>query len=227
MGDYEVIQRTQDGFFNGNALLKLWNATNPTKQRKMNNFLDKKETKEFIEELTKDMQNTHLPKMADGDYQVVTITKGKITKNGRTEDSVWMHPLLFIDFAMYINPRFKVQVLKFVQDQLIITRNNIADQHKKWKCYMSKIGCVEPIDYANNQKVFNTACLGFHKNGVRDYLDQEQLTDMMMQETLVYQLIDIGAITDKNSFYQYCKKLFFLRFGDKVISERAQLPAAE
>lgn len=29
-----------------------------------------------------------------------------------------MHPLLFIDFAMWLNPAFKYDVLKFVYDEL-------------------------------------------------------------------------------------------------------------
>lgn len=37
-----------------------------------------------------------------------------------------MHPLLFIDFAMWLNPAFKVKVLKFVYDELIKFRN-LAD----------------------------------------------------------------------------------------------------
>lgn len=35
-------------------------------------------------------------------------------KNGGT----WMHPILFIDFAMWINPSFKYDVLKFVYDEM-------------------------------------------------------------------------------------------------------------
>ena len=32
----------------------------------------------------------------------------------------WMHPLLFIDYAMLLNLYFKVKVLKFVYDELNI-----------------------------------------------------------------------------------------------------------
>lgn len=42
-----------------------------------------------------------------------------------------MHPLLFIDFAMWLNPAFKVKVLKFVYDQLIQYRNDAGDTYKE------------------------------------------------------------------------------------------------
>ena len=35
-----------------------------------------------------------------------------------------MSSLLFIDFAIWLNPSFKVQVLKFVYDQLIKQRHD-------------------------------------------------------------------------------------------------------
>ena len=40
-----------------------------------------------------------------------------------------MLPLLFLDFAMWLNPRFKVKVLKFVQDEMIKFRNLAGDAY--------------------------------------------------------------------------------------------------
>lgn len=48
-------------------------------------------------------------------------------KNGGT----WMHPILFIDFAMWINPSFKYDVLKFVYDELIKFRNLAGDAYPR------------------------------------------------------------------------------------------------
>ncbi|MBC7407182.1 MAG: KilA-N domain-containing protein [Arcicella sp.] len=38
----------------------------------------------------------------------------KSKANKGVNAGTWMHPILFIDFAMWINPKFKVKVLKFV-----------------------------------------------------------------------------------------------------------------
>ena len=54
-----------------------------------------------------------------------------MTFNGKTPDNVWMHPFLFIDFAMWINPTFKVTVIKFVYDELINYRNEAGDAYRE------------------------------------------------------------------------------------------------
>lgn len=42
-----------------------------------------------------------------------------------------MHPLMFIDFAMWLNPAFKVKVLKFVSDQMLSYRNEVGEAYKQ------------------------------------------------------------------------------------------------
>lgn len=225
MGHYDVVQRTKDGMFDANALLRQWNLNNPNKKKQMDKFLNTEKTKEFITTITKREGYNEIAE-SDISTSVLKIVKPRgIKGGGRTEGAVWMHPLLFIDFAMYLNVDFKYDVLKFVQDQLITTRNNIADSHKKWKSYMSKIGCVTPDDFSKCQKVFNVAVFGFHETGMRDKLTQEHLNDMMDQEKMFCQLIDMEIITDEKSFFHHCKKLFELRFSEKIIKDRAKLAA--
>lgn len=52
--------------------------------------------------------------------QLVIKKKGK---NGGT----WVHPLIFLDIAMWFNPRFKVKVLKWLYDNLLLHRDNSGD----------------------------------------------------------------------------------------------------
>src|SRR5690554_2264233 len=113
MGDFNVIQRTKDGMFDATELLKQWNIRSG--QRKgVDEFIRKQSTQEFINTLeVEESLNTS---------KVVLSRKGK--KGG-----TWMHPLLFIDFAMWLNPRFKYHVLKFVYDQLIEQRHAAGDMY--------------------------------------------------------------------------------------------------
>jgi hypothetical protein len=50
-----------------------------------------------------------------------------------------MHPFLFIDFAMWINPKFKYEVIKFVYDRLIQYRNDAGDAYKEMAKAIAKI----------------------------------------------------------------------------------------
>lgn len=112
MGEFDVYQRTMDGFFDASSLLKQWNTVLPkgAKTKLIYDFLRLDKTEDFIQEITKHemakRKESHAGKSLCGDYKVVVNVKGKATKYGRTPDRVWMHPYLFIDFAMWLNPVF-------------------------------------------------------------------------------------------------------------------------
>jgi hypothetical protein len=69
MGDFEVHQRTKDGMFNATALAKQWNGSKTKGRKDPSNFLENKNTKEFIEALADDL-NTDT-------RNLVTIVRGK------------------------------------------------------------------------------------------------------------------------------------------------------
>ena len=57
---------------------------------------------------------------------------GKVKVSGRGKGShTWVHPLLFIDMALAINPKLKVEVYEWLFDNLIKFRNESGDSYKK------------------------------------------------------------------------------------------------
>ena len=115
MGEFKVAQRTKDGMFNATALLKQWNEKSISERKMANYFLSEK-TSDFISTIIK-RENLNTPKMV------------YLTSRGKHNGGTWMHPMLFIDFAMWINPSFKYDVLKFVYDQMIKYRNDAGDAY--------------------------------------------------------------------------------------------------
>ena len=97
--DGVICQRTKDGYFDANALLNQWNSRKDNPERKMSRFLESPKTKEFINEIQNDSPSAELH---DGLITAFCNKKGRNTSKGRTKDEVWMHPYLFIDFAMLI-----------------------------------------------------------------------------------------------------------------------------
>ena len=58
MGNLDVIQRTQDSFFNATILLKEWNNSMNTK-KEVKDYFDLKVTKQFMEEIyNREYKNT-------------------------------------------------------------------------------------------------------------------------------------------------------------------------
>jgi len=184
MSDFKVLQRTKDGFFDGNALLSQWNKLNK-KRRRINDFLESKSTLEFLEALNDELANDEIPTMA---YQ---LKKGRNTKKGRTKDEVWMHPYLFIDFAMWINPKFKVQVIKFVYDELIKNRHSAGDNYK----LLSASG-VKLKGYNFSEVATAMQWIVFDKKGknLRQSATQEQLKELSEIQTKLSFAIDMGYI---------------------------------
>ena len=119
LANFKVEQRTKDGMFNATALLKQWNEQADVPQRKLDNYFASSKTVEFIETIMR-RENLHTPKMV---YVKSRASRGD-------EAGTWMHPLLFIDFAMWINPSFKYDVLKFVYDRMLMYRNEAGDAYR-------------------------------------------------------------------------------------------------
>lgn len=117
MGDFDVLQRTSDGMFNATSLLKQWNEYSGLK-KDVAHYFENSSTKEFINALISEEN-------FNSRNSVYLKSRGKY--NGGT----WMHPLLFIDFAMWLNPSFKIKVLRFVYDQLIEYRNEAGNAYKE------------------------------------------------------------------------------------------------
>ena len=191
MGEFSVYQRTSDGMFNATALLKQWNETSGQKKQ-MSHYTDNNSTEEFIEAL-----------MIEDNFKerksVVIKTRGK---NGGT----WMHPLLFIDFAMWINPSFKVKVLKFVYDQLIEYRNQAGNTYRKMCeriAHVSKKGDI-PKNISKTAKAINIVVYGVHEKQMRNkQAEEESMRELVKLQEMIIELVDNGYIKTYEGIRQY------------------------
>lgn len=143
MGVFQVEQRTRDYMFNATALLKQWNENLPCfnaehnstyRKKTLSDFFASQNTKDFLEALREE-ENVNM-----GFYPYLK-SRGK---NGGT----WMSPVLFIKFAMWINPRFEVQVIRFVYDQMIRFRNEAGDAYREIGSAVQKIVSRKDMSFA-------------------------------------------------------------------------------
>ena len=87
-----------------------------------------------------------------------------------------MHPVLFVKFAMWLNQRFEVQVIKFVYDEMIKYRNEAGDAYNKLGSAVSKIvrkdfmpQAMQKAGEALNWIVFNE-----HERNIRNQYGEEK-----------------------------------------------------
>lgn len=205
MGDFKIAQRTKDGYFDANVLLRQWNESNS--KREINKFLNLSKTKEFIETITE--QESPIDKSRLADYQVVIVKKGRNTANGKTHDEVWMHPYLFIDFAMWINPKFKYEVIKFVYDELVKFRKEAGNDYKEM-CASIKSLSNEKDLIKNISKVaeaLNCIVYGHHIKDIRNKeADEIKIKELVSYQKEVTKLINKKFIKSIDSLMQYLRE---------------------
>lgn len=203
MGEFDVLQRTKDGMFDANDLLYQWNKRNKkVRRRQMTEFIESPKTKEFIDAIINDnIGETVLP-----ENQIVRVVKGKTSSTGKKErDKVWMHPYLFIDFAMWLNPRFKLQVIKFVHDQLIQFRHDAGDHYKE---LCSAAQNLPGVDFRKMAKALNYIVFGKHDMDLRQHASQEELDELRtLQKNLAFS-IDMGFIKSFDDLLNHMRNLW-------------------
>ena len=113
--DTEISQKSKSEFFSATDLVRAgnkWRRNNELTDFNLSLWLTQKSTKEFIDELTFKYGNP--------------IIKGR----GRSAHT-WVHPYLFIDVALAISPKLKIETYEWLYDYLIKYRNKSGDSFKK------------------------------------------------------------------------------------------------
>lgn len=104
------LQRTKDSYFNATELLKIWNSGSKNKRKEIAKYRKNSSTKEYIKELNK---------------------RGIQKPYSSSNKGTWMHPYLFMDFAMWVSVSFKADVIACVMDGLIQSRHEAGDYYKE------------------------------------------------------------------------------------------------
>ena len=113
--DGEIRQNSKTEFFSATDLFKQgnkWRILNDLSPLDMSVWLKQKNVQEFMKTL-EDVYGTI-----------------KISGRGRGVHT-WVHPYLFIDMALAINPKLKIKVYSWIYDSLIKYRNDSGDSYKK------------------------------------------------------------------------------------------------
>lgn len=210
MGSFDVFQRTSDHMFNGTLLLKQWNNQSRT-ERKMDNYFNIQGTGEFVETIMA-KENLHTPKLV--------YVKSRASRGGNA--GTWMHPLLFIDFAMWINPAFKYDVLKFVYDQLIQYRNEAGDTYKDMCAAIASVSGREEVS-SNIQKIakaINVVVFGKHQREARNKMAEEVwMKELTSLQSKVAELINLGYLKNFSQIREYLLRIWSAKNQPKELAQ--------
>ena len=220
MGDFKVEQRTSDAMFNATAILKDWNEyvekhsvvlntqnSGYLKKKDLDDFFNNKSTKDFIE-IIKKKENAE---------NVNSVYKKSRGRNGGT----WMHPFLFIDFSMWLNPEFKYEVIKFVYDQLLQYRIEAGNSYKDMCTQISKItpkDKVTPVIQSVARGI-NHIVYGDHERNIRNLHAEEKLMrDLVDTQKKVTMYIEDGVIRTPESIMNLLRNTLRKKYEPKTLT---------
>lgn len=170
-------QRTKDGYFNATSLLDYWNRRNPDNHKQIGNYKKNSGTMEFVNYL----------KECEGIDQPIISTRGY-------NSCTWMHPKIFIDFAMWVSIEFKSKVIDWVLDGLVPARHSAGDYYKEMCAaimtrYIDYYGRKpETMTFVNEARLIRSLC-GIEKN-------RNELTEAELQKITAMQKINSTLILD-------------------------------
>lgn len=216
MGDFKVEQRTKDGFFNATSLLKQWNESNPTKERNIAKFWELTHLPELMNEIAKNELGFTSPNFGDVKNALSRTSKARLDRGGGT----WMHPILFIKFAMYLNPAFEYQVIKFVSDEMIAYRNDAGDAYKELSSALMRI--TDKSEFPKTMSIvakgLNYIVFNEHSHEQRNqHGNVEQMRELLYLERHLTDLIKDGMITNYAALIGYMRKRWQNKYCPKFL----------
>ncbi len=184
--DHQVRQDSKNGMFNVNDLLTIYNLQ-AKKKKRIDSYMGRKESKELKEAILKRL-NSNTTNSWYLDSDISRTIKGRV--NGWT----WMHPYMFIDFAMWLSPDFKVMCIEWIYDHLIDLRNQVGDEFKELTHAVKKF--LQPVNveiYKDEIKMINKLVFGTEaREELRQTATQDQLKMLQVLQKADIKLISEG-----------------------------------
>lgn len=195
----KITQRSSDKYFNATELMQFYNKTSDRK-KVMAEFWQTKNTKEYLKALS-DSLNANIGENQYLERDLYTTTRG-------VGGGTFMHPFLFIKFAMWLSPEFEVQIIKWVYDNLIDFRKQAGNHYRemceaiadRYEDYYDRK--ANPLVFQNEANFLNKLVFGSIEPKKRNSATEKQL-EILNQ----LQLANIHLIKSKTSLSERKRRL--------------------
>ena len=172
--------------------------------KRLDVFLKNRQTEDFIASIAR---NEGLDVK-----DVVKTSRARADRGGGT----WVHPMLFIDLCMWLDPDFKYKALKFVQDQMLRFRDEAGEAYKALCQAVARITpdgsrreVMAFVGRAINYIMWNT-----HNDRERDaHATEDDMRRLQEFERRLASLIDDGFITSPDGLTRYLRRQWAKRWN--------------
>ena len=208
IGEFVVSQKTKGEMFNATELLSQWNKKNPDKKRDLDNFWKVTNLTEFMSEVA---ENELGFKSADFTELKKSLSK---TTRGKYNGGTWMNKVLFMKFAMWLNPRFEYQVIKFMSDKMLLYRDLVGEGYKNLAKAVSEVVPKRNMPYYMQHiaKGINYIIAGDHKRMMRNELgEEEKQIEYERLQSHIIMSIESGLLSDGESILIHLRGMYLKR----------------
>lgn len=168
------FQRTKDQYFNANELLNYYNSISP-KPKLMRSYTQNDSYSDYVDQLIKE-----------------GIESPCVTTTGRC-GGTWMHPKLFVDFAMWLSVEFKSKVIGMVLDGLILSRTDAGDYYNQM-CAQILESYVSFYNQKPPAKIYINEAL-MVRSLVTDKTDRNEMTEQELKQITYLQKVNANLIS--------------------------------
>lgn len=174
----DIRQNHLTQMLNANDLFAAYRMTDPNTSKSVVRFMDNESTKSFVEHL---IQTEGVP--------ANLVVSSKRGSNGGT----WMHPYLFLDFAMWLSVDFKLIAIKWIHDNLCSLRDTAGDDFKELnKVIKDTLNPDKPYVYSNECRLIQ-GIAGVDTGG-RNLSDAEKLDRLKKLQRADIKLLRSGEL---------------------------------
>ena len=202
VGHSEVRQDSKTGMFNVNDLLTIYNAQ-AKKQKRLDSYTRRKESKDLLEAILKRLNRDH----TNSCYLESDVFKTSKWRVKSERGGTWMHPYMFIDFAMWLSPDFKVMCIEWIYDHLLELRNQVWDEYRELSSAIKKY--IAPVNievYKDEAKMINKLVFWTEQRDQRQTASSDQLK---LLQTL--QKADIQLLSEWKTYTERQASLYRLK----------------
>lgn len=150
---------------------------------------------------------------------ILQKTKGKTQSNGKKDkDTVFADSLLMKKFARWLNPMYEVAVDKWIEDDLIKLRNDLADNNTEWCSMLAKLGASKDNDgYKIPNRLKNYIIINDHYTGCRNNFSIEQMRECLSLEKEIIRLVDFKMIKNIDELINYLSRIYLQKYPNSVL----------
>jgi SOS response regulatory protein OraA/RecX len=132
--NFTVRQMHKTGFINATDVTEIYNRIRTAEgkaPKRLTQYFENKDTAEFMTELCHELNLQGKSKGGDSCFSLLNPSDLKIIKRGKDNSGTWLHPYLFVDYAMWLNPKFRAKVVIWISDNLLFYRDSGGEAYKE------------------------------------------------------------------------------------------------